>query len=59
MLLEAGHVCLGDDHCQTIENQRTAIAQLQERLNELQLAKPPGRLKIVVIPSHGYKFAIF
>ena len=41
-------MCLGDNHCQTIENQRTAIAQLRERLSELELAKPPG--KYFVLP---------
>ena len=58
VLLEAGQVCLGDNHCQTIENQRTAIAQLRERLNELEVAKPPGMkswclLYVVTILDHA------
>lgn len=42
-LVEAGHMCLGEKHCETINNQRTAVAQLREKLKELELAKPPRK----------------
>lgn len=46
-LTEAGHVCLGEKHSEIINNQKIAISQLREKLNELELAKPPGIVAIV------------
>lgn len=43
LLTEAGHVCLGEKHNDVISNQKTAIAQLREKLTELELAKPPSK----------------
>lgn len=43
LLTEAGHVCLGEKHNDIISNQKTAIAQLREKLTELELAKPPSK----------------
>jgi len=42
-LVEAGHVCLGEKHHKIIKNQKAALAQLRERVNELELARPPRK----------------
>lgn len=42
-LTAAGHTCLGANHGDIISNQKTAIAQLRERVTELELAKPPSK----------------
>ena len=41
-LIQAGHICLCEKHANIISDQKTAISQLRQRLNELELAKPPG-----------------
>ena len=41
-LTEAGHMCLCEKHSDIISDQKTSISQLRQRLNELELAKPPG-----------------
>ena len=43
-LTEQGHVCFGEKHQEIIRNQRTTIAQLRERVSELEQAKPPSKL---------------
>ena len=41
---KAGQQCLGERHSDIIAKQRGAIAQLKQRISELELAKPPGML---------------
>jgi len=40
-LTEAGHVCLKEKHGDIIENQKKALAQLRQKIGDLELAKPP------------------
>lgn len=48
-LTEAGHVCLGEKHIDTINNQKIAISQFRQRINELELAKPPCKALPLII----------
>ena len=34
--------CLGERHEEVLGTQKTAIAQLRQKLKDLELAKPPG-----------------
>lgn len=34
--------CLGERHEEVLGTQKTAIAQLKQKLKDLELAKPPG-----------------
>ena len=44
-LMRVSQKCLGEKHGEVISHQREAIAQLKQRLSELELAKPPGKYK--------------
>ena len=48
MVTQAGHICLGEKHSEIINNQKIAIAQLRERVAELELAKPPGEKQATI-----------
>ena len=46
---KAGQQCLGERHNDIIEKQRGAIAQLKQRIGELELARPPGMLSCACV----------
>ena len=43
---KAGQQCLGERHSDIITKQRGVIAQLKQRISDLELAKPPGMLDV-------------
>ena len=43
---KAGQQCLGERHSDIITKQRGVIAQLKQRIGDLELAKPPGMLDV-------------
>lgn len=47
-MAEVGQQCLGEKHSDIIAKQRGVIAQLKQRVNDLELAKPPGIMFIVL-----------